>query len=129
MPIALDHTIIPARDAQAAARELADLLGVPWGRAAAGPFIAVYVNDGLTLDFITTDEDFPVHHLCFRVDDAGFDAILARIDAAGIPWRGAVRGPDDRRVGTYGGGRNVYWNQPDGHQWEILTRSYARQPA
>jgi hypothetical protein len=23
---------------------------------------------------------------------------------------------------------NVYWNEPDGHQWEMLTASYARQP-
>jgi hypothetical protein len=22
---------------------------------------------------------------------------------------------------------NVYWNEPDGHQWEMLTVSYARQ--
>ena len=24
---------------------------------------------------------------------------------------------------------NVYWNEPDGHQWEMLTVSYARPPA
>ena len=24
---------------------------------------------------------------------------------------------------------NVYWNEPEGHQWEMLTVSYARQPA
>ena len=24
--------------------------------------------------------------------------------------------------------RIVYWNEPDGHVWEILTVSYARQP-
>lgn len=129
MTIHLDHTIVPARDASAAARQLAELLDVPWGRAAAGPFIAVYVNDGLTLDFIASDQDFPVYHFCFRVGDADFDAILARIRAAGLPWRSEVRGPIDRRVGTYGGGRNIYWNQPEGHQWEILTVSYARAPA
>ncbi|QJW85709.1 VOC family protein [Ramlibacter terrae] len=128
MTIHLDHTIVPSRDKAGAARQLAELLAVPRGRAAAGPFTAVYVNDSLTLDFIDTGEAFPVYHFCFRVDDAAFDAILARLDAAGIPWRGEVRGADDRKVGTYGGGRNVYWNQPDGHQWEILTRSYARQP-
>jgi hypothetical protein len=25
------------------------------------------------------------------------------------------------------GGRIVYWNEPDGHQWEMLTVSYARR--
>jgi hypothetical protein len=24
---------------------------------------------------------------------------------------------------------NVYWNEPDGHMWELLTVSYARQPS
>jgi len=23
----------------------------------------------------------------------------------------------------------VYWNEPEGHQWEMLTVSYARAPA
>jgi len=125
MTIALDHTIVPARDAAASARILAELLGVPWGPAAAGPFTAVYVNDGLTLDFIDTGEDFPVYHFAFRVTQAEFDAILGRIEAAGIPYRSSVRGPDDRRVDPQWG--NVYWNEPAGHQWEMLTVSFARQ--
>jgi hypothetical protein len=58
MTIHLDHAIVSSRNKTAAARLLAELLGVPWGPAAAGPFTAVYVNDGLTLDFIDTDEDF-----------------------------------------------------------------------
>ena len=32
------------------------------------------------------------------------------------------------RINTEYGGRMVYWNEPDGHQWEMLTVSYARQP-
>lgn len=127
MTIELDHVIISSRTPEASARLLAGLLGVPCGPAQAGPFFAVYLNDGLTLDFIGTDEPFPVEHFCFRVDEDEFDRILARIQAAGIPWRSAVRGPDDRRVGTGHGGRLIYWNQPDGHQWELLTVSYARQ--
>jgi hypothetical protein len=31
-------------------------------------------------------------------------------------------------VDTQFGGRGVYWNDPDGHQWEMLTVSYARAP-
>ena len=127
MTIHLDHTIVPARDANAAARQLAELLDVPWGPAAAGPFVAVYLNEGLTLDFISTDEDFPVYHFAFRVTPGDFAAILARIQAAGLAYRSAVRGPDDRMVNTAIGGQMIYWNEPAGHQWEILTESYARQ--
>jgi catechol 2,3-dioxygenase-like lactoylglutathione lyase family enzyme len=124
MTIHLDHTIVPSRNKTASAKLLAELLGVPWGEAAAGPFTAVYVNDGLTLDFIDTDEDFPVYHFCFRVGQEEFDAILARIKAAGIKYRSTVRGPVDMQVNTQYG--NIYWNEPDGHQWEMLTVSYAR---
>jgi hypothetical protein len=127
MTIHLDHFIVPTHDKTASARLLGELLGVPWGAAAAGPFCAVYLNDGLTLDFIDTDEEFPISHYCFRVTDQDFDAILARIQAAGIPFRSTVRGPVDRQADTQFGGRGIYWNQPDGHQWEMLTVSYARQ--
>ena len=126
MTIELDHTIVPSHTAVASAERLAQLLGVTWAPTSLGPFAPVYVNDGLTLDFIQTDDAFPIYHFCFRVDEASFDAILARIEAAGIVWRSSVRGSDDRKVNTDYGGRMLYWNEPDGHQWEMLTVSYAR---
>ena len=125
--IHLDHAIVPARDKLASAKLLADLLGVSWAPTSLGPFAPVFVNDGLTLDFIDTDEDFPIYHFCFRVSEADFDLILARIQAAGIAYRSNVRGTMDMRIGTDFGGRMVYWNVPEGHQWEMLTVSYARQ--
>ena len=127
MPIELDHLIVHARDRVAAARRLAQLLDVPWEPEVLGIFAAVYVNDGLTLDFVSSDDPFPIEHYCFRVDDARFDAILARLQAAGIDYRSGVRGPVDHAVSTAYGGRGVYWNEPEGHQWEMLTVSYARR--
>ena len=127
MAIQLDHTIVPSRSRDASAKRLASLLGVHCGPAKFGPFFAVYVNDGLTLDFIETIEAVPIDHFAFRVDEAEFDQILGRIKAAGIAYRSNVRGPVDMRINTDYGGRMVYWNEPDGHQWEILTVSYARE--
>lgn len=127
MRIELDHFIVSSHDKVASARCLAELLGVPWMEAAPlGPFSPVFINEGLTLDFIDTDEHFPVEHYCFRVSEQDFDAVLARLQAAGIPYRADVRGPVDMRISTAFGGRGVYWNVPDGHQWEMLTVSYAR---
>ena len=128
MTIALDHVIVPARDQVGSARRLAELLGVSWSERTLGPFSAVYVNPGLTLDFIQTDEAFPVEHFCFRVSEREFDQILGRLRQAGIPYRSDVRGPIDHQVNTAYGGRMLYWNEPEGHQWEMLTVSYARQP-
>jgi len=124
MTVELDHVIVPSHTRDESGRRLAQLLGVPCGPAREGPFFAVYVNDGLTLDFIQTDEPFPVYHFCFRVKQEDFDAILGRIKEKGIPFRSSVRGPVDSKIDPdYG---NIYWNEPDGHQWELLTVSYAR---
>jgi catechol 2,3-dioxygenase-like lactoylglutathione lyase family enzyme len=128
MTVQLDHLMVPARDKIASAKLLAGLLGVAWSDTGVGPFAPVYVNDGFTIDFDQWDEPLPKIHYCFRVSPGEFDAILGRIREAGIPYRSAVRGPVDSRVDEAHGGRIVYWNVPDGHQWEMLTESYARRP-
>ena len=127
MTVHLDHIMVPARDKLASAKLLAGLLDVPWSETGTGPFAPVFLNDGLTLDFDEWSEPFPLIHYCFRVSQGEFDAILARIKAAGIAYRSNVHGPVDSRVDTEHGGSIVYWNEPDGHQWELLTVSYARQ--
>jgi len=126
MTVHLDHIMVPSRDKVASAKQLAELLGVLWSATGVGPFAPVYVNDGLTIDFDEWADPIPVIHYCFRVSRDDFDAILERIKAAGIPYRGSVHGPVDFRIDTQHGGSIVYWNEPDGHQWEMLTVSYAR---
>ncbi|MGH8595264.1 MAG: VOC family protein [Gammaproteobacteria bacterium] len=121
--------MVPSRDKVASAKLLAGLLGVRWSETGVGPFAPVYVNEGLTFDFDEWTDPIPLIHYCFRVDPHDFDAILARIRAAGIPYRSSVHGPVDLRIDTEHGGSIVYWNEPDGHQWEMLTVSYARRTA
>jgi hypothetical protein len=128
MSIQLDHLIVPSRDRRAAAALLAAILGVPWSETGVGPFCPVFVNDGLTLDIDQADAEIPVLHYCFRLGEAEFDALLARLQVLGIAYRSLPHGPVDRAVNTRQGGRIVYWSQPDGHVWEALTESYARPP-
>jgi GNAT superfamily N-acetyltransferase len=123
----LDHTIVPSRDNRAAAALLADLLGVPTAPSRFGPFIAVFVNDGLTLDFDQWETAPPLQHYCFRLDDAGFDRLLGKLKERGIAYRSTPLGPVDMAINTQHGGRILYWAEPDGHAWEVLTHSYARQ--
>ena len=128
MPVHLDHLIVPAKDRIAAARLLAQLLAVPWAeQGPIGPFSPVYVNDGLTIDFDQWTGPIPQQHYCFRVGEEEFDGILERMKTAGIPYRSLPHGPDDYRTNLAFGGNLVYWNQPDGHVWELLTVSYERQ--
>lgn len=128
MTVHLDHLMVPARDKLASAKLLAELLGVPWSATGIGPFAPVFVNDGFTIDFDQWSEPFPKIHYCFRVDEHEFEAILGRIRAKGIAFRSNVHGPVDNEIDTQHGGRIVYWNEPDGHYWEMLTQSYARKP-
>lgn len=125
MAIVIDHLIVPAHDPVASAKLLADLLSVPW-EAARGHFTPVYVNETLTLDFAGR-ERLESHHYCFHVSDAEFDAIFDRVKAAGIKHRSQPNGPEDMQINTRLGGRNIYWNDSNGHIWEILTISYARR--
>jgi catechol 2,3-dioxygenase-like lactoylglutathione lyase family enzyme len=126
MAIQVDHIIVPAQDRVEAARRLAGLLDVPWEKTQ-GEFSPVYVNDGLTLDFAQRPEFEGRHHICFRVSDADFDAIFGRIRAAGLAYRSRPHGENDMTINTRLGGKNLYWQDADGHLWEILTVSYARR--
>ncbi len=127
MTVHLDHLMVPSRNKVAAAKLLAELLGVPWSKTGTGPFVPVFINDNLTVDFDEWAEPLPKIHYCFRVSQSEFDDILGRIKSAGIEYRSDVHGPVDFKVNTQHGGSIVYWNEPDGHYWEMLTVSYARQ--
>jgi hypothetical protein len=127
MTVELDHAIVPCRDRRAAAKLLAMILDVPWSETGTGPFCPVYVNAHLTLDMDQAENDFPVLHYCFRVSEAEFVDILERLRNLRIEYRSKPHGPADMRINTEHGGRIVYRSEPDGHVWEALTVSYARQ--
>jgi catechol 2,3-dioxygenase-like lactoylglutathione lyase family enzyme len=128
MAVQLDHLIVPATNRVASARLLGAILGVPWSEQSNfGPFSPVFVNDGLTIDFDQWQGSIPKQHYCFRVDPHEFDSILVRIKAAGIEFRSLPQGEVDYKVNDAFGGNLVYWSEPDGHIWELLTVSYARQ--
>jgi hypothetical protein len=126
MTILLDHLIVPSHHPVSAAQSLADILGVPW-ETERGHFTPVYVSETLTLDFAQGGDTFNSHHYCFHVSEQEFDGIFERVRAAGIAYRSTPLGSDDLQLNTRLGGRNFYWTDSDGHIWEVLTVSYARQ--
>jgi catechol 2,3-dioxygenase-like lactoylglutathione lyase family enzyme len=118
--------MIPAKNKESAAERLAFILGVSWAPAKVGPFAAVYLNEGLTIDFDEWNGEFAKGHYCFRVTESEFQAILERLKSAGIPFRSLPHGEVDFKVNRSVRGSIVYWGEPDGHVWEMLTESYAR---
>ncbi|MFO1376816.1 MAG: hypothetical protein U1F14_07425 [Steroidobacteraceae bacterium] len=116
------------RIASAAARLLAAIwVSRGQSKAAWARFSPVFVGAGLTVDFDEWTEEFPKQHLCFRVEQDAFNAILSRIQSFGIAYRSTPHGPVDYKVNPAFGGSIVYWDKPDGHVWELLTISYERQ--
>ena len=123
MSIALNHTIVHARDPLASATFLAEILGrgapVPFG-----PFQGVELDNGVTLDFIGTDQPLIIEHYAFLVSETEFDAIFERICARDLPYWADPAHREPGRINHRDGGRGVYWNDPNGHYLEIITRPY-----
>jgi catechol 2,3-dioxygenase-like lactoylglutathione lyase family enzyme len=119
MPITLNHTIVPARDKEAAARFFARIFGLRF-EGASGHFAPVHVNDTLTLLF-DEETSFDSHHYAFHVDDGEFDAILGRVKAAGLHYGSEPWSLEDGKLNDWGGGRGVYFKDPDGHILELMT--------
>lgn len=122
MSIDLNHIIVPARDKHASAEFLARILGLEAGPQY-GPFIPVTTGNGVTLDYMDSD-DFRWHHCAFLVPDEEFDAIFARIKESGTRYYADPGGGGPGRINTRDGGRGVYFDDPNGHAMEILTVPY-----
>ena len=120
----LNHTIAAARDKRASAAFLAEILGtgppVPFG-----PFLGVEVDNGVTIDFIDAgDHDVHQQHNAFLVSEDEFDEIFGRIQARGLPYWADPGHTRPGEINRNDGGRGVYWDDPDGHVLEIITRPY-----
>lgn len=123
MPVYFNHTIVHARDKRRAAAFLAGILDLPAPRVF-GPFMAVDLDDGSSLDFIDSDGDFDSLHIAFLVGEDDFDGILGRIRAGGVPhWADPARATAGE-INTHDGGRGVYFEDPGGHFFEAITRPY-----
>ena len=117
--IELNHTIIPAHDRVASAQFFARIFGLSY-KGEWGHFAPVRVNDALTLDFANA-RDFKSHHLAFKVSEAAFDAIFGRIQEEGLRYGSGPRSSEDGKLNHRGGGRGVYFKDPNGHLLELLT--------
>ena len=121
MTINLNHTIVPAHDKDASAKFFADIFGIAYA-GAVGHFAPVRVNPTLTLDFADANA-FESHHYAFHVDDAEFDAILQRVQAAGIPYGSDPWHLENRELNSWNGGRGFYFRDPSQHLLEVMTRA------
>ncbi|HXV94760.1 MAG TPA: VOC family protein [Pseudonocardia sp.] len=126
MTVAFNHTIVATRDQDAGAAFLAEVLGLP-APTRFGPFTVVELAHGASLDYMNSAEVRPQHY-AFLVSEDEFDAVTGRLRERGVP---TYADPGHRRRGhnTNDGGRGAYFDSPEGHNLEVLTRPYGSGPA
>ncbi len=123
MAVRLNHTIVAAHDKDTSAMFLTRILGLP-APAEVGPFAVVQVSDDTSLDYVDTDGEVTSQHYAFLVEENEFDEIFGRIRERRLPyWADPYRRERDQ-INTWDGGRGVYFDDPNGHLLEIITRPY-----
>jgi catechol 2,3-dioxygenase-like lactoylglutathione lyase family enzyme len=123
MSVELNHTIVHASDKQASATFLAEILGRP-EPTPYGPFLVVQVDNDVSLDFLEVTDIRPQHY-AFLVDEADFDVIFGRIRDRELPYWADPHHHRPDEINTNDGGRGLYWDDPNGHNLEIITRPYS----
>ncbi len=120
----LNHTIVHATDKVASATFLKEVMGlgelVPFG-----PFLGVVAGNGVTLDFMDSEGyEFQPQHYAFLVSEDEFDQIFGRVQERGLDYWADPHKNEPGEINTNDGGRGIYFDDPDHHLLEILTRPY-----
>jgi len=121
--VQLNHTIVSCRDQQRSAAFLTQILGLPPATRFAH-FLVVEADNGASLDFAETSGEITAQHYAFLVGEEEFDASFARIRGDGLPYWADPGRTRRGEINHRDGGRGVYFEDPDGHLLEIITRPY-----
>jgi len=76
-------------------------------------------------EFRKTNRSNYLHrHFAFLVSDGEFDEILQRIRDRQLPYWADPFRREPNNINTYDDGRGLYFDDPNGHLLEIITRPY-----
>lgn len=122
MTVTLNHTIVVARDKVKTATFLTEILGLAPHRML-GHFAVVQVDD-TSLDFVESDGEIAQRHFAFRVSETEFDEIFARLRQRGLSYWADPFRRESATINHWDDGRGVYFDDPNGHLLELITRPY-----
>ncbi len=122
MPISLNHTIVYAKDQEVSAIFLSEILGLP-PHTHFGHFAVVQVGE-TSLDFMETGDAIASQHYAFLISETEFDQVFQRIEERDLPYWADPGLRDLNQINTRDTGRGLYFEDPNGHILEILTRPY-----
>jgi hypothetical protein len=121
MAIQLNHTIVAAHDKRVSASFLAEILGLE-GPTPFGPFLCVETANGVSLDYADHDGEIASNHYAFLVSEEEFDAIFARVTERALSYWADPGHTRENVINNHG--RGFYFEDPSGHNMEVLTRAY-----
>lgn len=119
-----NHTIVWCRDKQKSATFLTEVLGMPIPTRF-GSMLVVQLNNGVSLDFCENEGEISSLHYAFLISEDEFDQIFARIRNRGLQHWADPGKQQPGEIYQHNGGRGVYFEDPDGHLLEVMTRPYA----
>src|SRR5436190_13144123 len=122
MVVELNHTIVKVRDKQASAEFYQQVLGLE-EVTTYGPFTEVTFANDAVLAFLEEGQIAPQHY-AFLVSEEEFDRIRERIVERGLTYWADPAKRTMNEINHEDGGRGLYWEDPDGHFLEIITRPY-----
>ena len=123
MPVSFNHTIVWAHDSKASATFLAQILGLA-GPMRWGPFQVVTTENGVNIDFMDQDGAISAQHYAFLVSESEFDEIFERMQQRRLSFWADPAQTKQGEINHHDGGRGVYFEDPNGHLLEIITRAY-----
>ena len=123
MSVQLNHTIVWCRDKQKSSAFLTEMLGLP-GPAPFGPMLVVQLANGVSLDFYERSGEIARQHYAFLIDDDEFDQVCARLQGRSLQHWADPAQHYPGEINRHFGGRGLYFEDPDGHLLEVITRPY-----
>jgi len=124
MSVRLNHTIVLSHDPKRSAEFLVDILGLPQPTRF-GPFHVVELANGVSLDFMESETGKAAwEHYAFLVGEDDFDQIFGRIRVRDLEYWADPGQKRAKEINRNDGGRGVYFEDPEGHLLEIITRPY-----
>lgn len=123
MSVELNHTIVWCRDKQRSTSFLREILDLP-EPIPFGQMLVVPLSNGVSLDFFDSDGPIAKQHYAFLINEAAFERALLRIQAKGLHYWSDPAKKHPGQMYEHNGGRGLYFDDPDGHFLEIMTRPY-----
>jgi catechol 2,3-dioxygenase-like lactoylglutathione lyase family enzyme len=84
----------------------------------------VRLANDVSLDFMQKEGKVALQHYAFLLSEEEFDGAFGRIRAEGLAYWADPARSKPGEINHHDGGRGVYFEDPNGHLLEIITRPY-----